>query len=85
MKEEINKPNMSKSRIYPNITDTEKEALEELKLRAGRDLIIMPADKGGGTCVLSRDDYIAEADRQLSDTNTYQILNGDVTTRSKEK
>ena len=30
--------------------------------------MIQPADKNGGICVLDRDDYVNEANRQLNDT-----------------
>nr|XP_039261668.1 uncharacterized protein LOC120337836 [Styela clava] len=49
-------------------------ALKELEGRAARDIIIVPADKGGGICILSRTDYVAEGMRQLNDKSVYRLL-----------
>jgi len=78
IKEEIGK--FQKPKLYSNIT-REKEALSELRSRANRDIVIMPADKGGGTCTQSRNDYIAEANRQFRDPLTYKPLNRDITNK----
>ena len=43
------------------------------------DIIIKPADKGGATVVLNRDDYVQEAVRQLSNEVYYQRLDADPT------
>ena len=40
------------------------------KLQKDGKIVIHPADKNGGVCVLDRDDYIAEANRQLDDKLT---------------
>ena len=37
-----------------------------------RNIIIKPADKGSCVVVWDREDYIAEADRQLKDNETYE-------------
>lgn len=39
-----------------------------------KDPIIHPADKGGGTVVLKKQDYLEEMKNVLSDENTYKIL-----------
>ena len=57
------------NKIYPNLTKPEKEALEELKhLQEIGDIVLQPADKNAGICVMNRTDYIKEAERQLTDT-----------------
>ena len=44
----------------------------------------MPADKGGGTYVVSRKDYDKEGNRQLSDPATYKVLNHYITNEVKK-
>ena len=56
---------------FSNLTKEEWEALEKLiKLQKDGKIVIQPADKNGGIFVLDRDDYIAEANRQLNDKLT---------------
>ena len=43
------------------------------------DIIIKPTDKGSTVVVLSKDDYIKEAERQLNNHAHYQKLNADPT------
>ena len=43
------------------------------------EIIIKPADKGGAIVIQNTKDYIAEANRQLNDTNTYLKLDSDPT------
>lgn len=46
-----------------------------LKSLCGRkDLIVRPADKGGGIIVMNKSDYISEMPRILSDQDTYAEL-----------
>ncbi|NP_001037978.1 uncharacterized protein LOC733763 [Xenopus tropicalis] len=52
-----------------NLTIKEKRALE--KLKNDHDIVIRRADKGGQIVVLNRTDYVTEAYRQLSDTETF--------------
>nr|CAD7392006.1 unnamed protein product [Timema cristinae] len=52
-----------------NLTNQEHQAL--LSLCNNKDIIILPADKGSMAVVMNRQDYIIEAERQLSDTQTY--------------
>lgn len=73
--------NITKKRAHSNLTVDERTALNELCQRASRDIVIVRADKGGGTCVLSREDYVAEGMRQLNDINTYKSLEKDITTK----
>ena len=56
----------------PNLSKSEKSALRSL--RTNPNILILPADKGNTTVVLDKDDYLAEADRQLSDRSTYKPL-----------
>ena len=51
LKEEIGKTDNTK--VFSNISNQEIKALSELKALAGRDIVILPVDKGGGTCVVS--------------------------------
>ena len=54
---------------YSNLTKEEWEALDWLNsLQKEGKIVIQPADKNGGICVLDRKDYIEEATRQLNDT-----------------
>ena len=46
--------------------------------------MILPADKGGGTCVVSRKDYDKEGKRPLSDPATDKVLNHDITNKVKK-
>ena len=51
-----------------NLTKEEWEALEWLiQLQKDGKIVIQPADKNGGICILDREDYISEANRQLND------------------
>jgi hypothetical protein len=55
-----------------NLTPEEREALAELK--NNNSIIIKPADKGSATVIMDRSAYIAEAQRQLNNTNYYRKL-----------
>ena len=53
---------------YSNLTEDEWKALEELNNNQNDGkLVIQPTDKNGGICILDRDDYVEEANRQLFD------------------
>ena len=57
------------NKVYPNLSPKEKQAFDELKhLQDSGEIVIQPADKNAGVCVMNRDDYIKEAERQLKDT-----------------
>ena len=62
---------------HNNLTKREKAALE--RLRANPDIIIKPADKGGATVILNKEDYITEAMRQLTNEEYYSKLDTDLT------
>ena len=54
-----------------NLTKSEREALLNLQKRK-TDIIITKADKRGAVVILDINDYIDEANRQLSNTNNYE-------------
>ena len=56
-------------KVHPNLSELEREALEELIAfqKVGK-IVIQPADKGSGICIFDREDYETEANRQLQDT-----------------
>ncbi|CAJ0949096.1 unnamed protein product [Ranitomeya imitator] len=56
-------------RIKHNLSIEEFRSLQSLKAR--KELIIKPADKGGAIVVLDRSCYMDEIRSQLRDTNTY--------------
>ena len=60
-----------------NFTPEERDGIANLRSR--NDIVIKPADKGSATVVLSKDAYLAEAYRQLSDTRYYAKLDKDPT------
>lgn len=47
------------------------------KLQACTDIIIRPADKGGGIVVMDIADYMMVANRQLSGSNFYRFVDND--------
>lgn len=57
---------------YSNISSQEIRALQELKNT--KHIVIKPADKGSAVVILSRDQYIFEAERQLNDVIYYKKL-----------
>lgn len=59
-----------------NISKAEVKALRELQ--HARHIVIKPADKGSAVVILSRDQYVLEAQRQLSDTTYYRQLDGPI-------
>uniref|UniRef100_A0A8C5MP74 Reverse transcriptase domain-containing protein n=1 Tax=Leptobrachium leishanense TaxID=445787 RepID=A0A8C5MP74_9ANUR len=66
-----------------NLTANENKALRQLA--EDKDIIVKPADKGGGTVILSTKYYEEEAYRILNDHTTYKKLKGDPTAETKEK
>uniref|UniRef100_A0A672LIL0 Uncharacterized protein n=1 Tax=Sinocyclocheilus grahami TaxID=75366 RepID=A0A672LIL0_SINGR len=61
-----------------NLTHSEKETLDELC--RNKDIVIKPADKGGGLVIMPRALYNHEVFRQLENTSYYQALPSDPTT-----
>ena len=66
-----------------NVTKSEKEAITSL----GNDpnIVIKKADKGSAVVIMNTVDYIAEAERQLSDTNFYLKQPIDLTETHSQK
>ena len=58
--------------IRNNLTKGEIHSLSHLKKRD--DIIITRADKGGAVVIVNVEDYLAEAERQLDNTNFYTKL-----------
>lgn len=56
----------------PNLSGTEVDCLKNMKNNT--NIIIKPADKGGATVILNKQNYIQEAERQLSNTKYYKAL-----------
>ena len=48
-------------------------------LRNNKDLVIKPADKGGNTVIMNKQDYLQEVLKQLSNNNHYETLEEDPT------
>ena len=66
-----------------NLSSKERKALNELKVRD--DIIITNADKGGAVVILDSNDYLKEAERQLSDQQSYLKLNEEPTVSHTQK
>ena len=66
-----------------NLTPGEKEALARLRER--EDIIISKADKGGAVVIQDIQAYIAEANRQLKDTEFYRPVYRDLTPAHTEE
>ena len=62
--------NAPEQKTVPNLTADERQAL--LSLRRNTEVAIQEANKGSAVVGMSRERYIAEAHRQLSDTDMYQ-------------
>ena len=59
-------------REEPNLSPEEIEALTQLK--SNKNIVIKPADKGAVVVILTRDQYVHEAERQLNDSAYYSKL-----------
>lgn len=70
--EELKASNEHKPLLHPNLTSLEVEALKELTNNT--KITIEPSDKGGGIVIMDTSAYIAESQRQLSDSNVYREL-----------
>ena len=60
-----------------NLSKEERRAMEDLSKR--EDIIISKADKGGAVVIQEVDDYVAEANRQLGDSEYYKQIDHDLT------
>ena len=71
--------NLQAKRTKDNLPLEERKALR--LLRQHTDIIIKPTDKGSTIVVISKDDYMKEAHRQLSIQSYYQKLIVDPTSQ----
>lgn len=62
---------------HHNLNEAEWLALKRLK--NNKEIIIKPADKGGGIAVLNRNDYISKIDSMLNDQKVYERVYTDDT------
>lgn len=69
--------NKAKPQSTSNLTTKEQIALDSLRTRS--DILICKADKGGATVIMDVDNYIVEANRQLSDEKFYRKLHANPT------
>ncbi|CAJ0950154.1 unnamed protein product [Ranitomeya imitator] len=71
--------------VHSNLSLVEKQALSSLQ--NNKSITIKPADKGGAIVVMNYSDYNKEVIRQLSDSNTYGVIQRDpvrdITTKIK--
>ena len=67
---------------YSNLTVDEREALRTL--RNDSEIIIKSADKGSGVVVWDKEDYLKEADSQLSDASIYEEIDYDPSSALEE-
>lgn len=67
------------SRTFYNLTQQGRQVLSNLL--KNKEVIIKPADKGGGLVVLDKKDYVSEVCRQVGDENFYHQLWADPTSR----
>ena len=73
MEEEI--LNIYNNLDYNNFTRDERNAFKQPK--NDRSIVIKEADKGPGVVVWDREDYLTEAESQLTDPEVYEELKGD--------
>ncbi|CAJ0933921.1 unnamed protein product [Ranitomeya imitator] len=69
--------------VHSNLSLVEKQALKSLQ--NNKTIIIKPADKGGAIVVMNYTDYTKEVIRQLSDPNTYGVIQRDPVTNITTK
>jgi len=69
--------NAKPARVRDSLTRRERQALKKLQRRT--DIVIKPADKGSGTVVMNRQDYLNECYRQLNNQQFYKKVNEDPT------
>ena len=71
-----------KGTFSDNLQHKEKKAIRSIK--ENPNIVIKPADKGGAVVVLDKNNYIAEAERQLHNNEYYRILPEDPTSTYKQ-
>ena len=67
----------NKNKCYNNLIKREKAALKELASK--NDISATKADKGGAVIIIDVEDYVKEAEHQLSNKDTYKKLQHDPT------
>ena len=68
--------NAPEQKNIPSLTADERQALRNHKRNT--EVVLREADKGSAVVVMSRERFIAEANRQLSDTDVYQQVSSAV-------
>lgn len=66
-----------------NVSKKEQKIVNKIQKR--KDLVVRPADKGGGLVLIKKEMYLEELTKQLQDDTTYEKLRGDPTNRFKLK
>ena len=80
--ENVKKSTCHKRRIKDNLTREERATLKSLRCRVlAGEIVIKPADKGSATVVMSQEDYVTEAMRQLNREDHYLRLDKNPTTQ----
>ena len=54
-------------------------------IEQNKQIVVRPADKGGGLVILNREYYYKEMQQQLEDKKTYMRMKGDPASRLKEE
>ena len=75
--------NLPVPKEHKNLSDFEVQTLRDL--RNNPDIVIKPADKGKSTVILSREAYIKEGERQLSDPKYYEKIPGPIFAETAEE
>ena len=70
-------------RAHPNIS--ERERINLAKLKANKNLVIKPADKGGGIAVINTADYVSKINGMLADKLVYSPVLQDDSVQTKER
>jgi peptide-methionine (R)-S-oxide reductase len=73
----------TKKRNSANLTVTQSKALNRLRRR--KDIIIKPSDKGCGVCILTPQQYMDEAFRQLEVEQNYKKLDENIIPQIQRK
>ncbi|NJL81593.1 MAG: hypothetical protein HC917_27720, partial [Richelia sp. SM2_1_7] len=74
---------LAKPTIHHNLNNKQQIALKQLI--DNRNIVIKPADKGGGIVIMNKDMYLNKMNTLLNDTNTYDIITTDDTINVKTK
>ena len=83
LRSEVYKVLRQPHQLKPNMKKEEFEALKQLK--ADKSHMVLTANKGVALVVIDKIDYIMKAKELLQDTSTYRTIQGDPTSRLKNK